>query len=120
MLMLCQNLREPPNFVKGVVEWCGRDADHVRFAEIAFYAGGFEFAERLFRMFVNQDRADSFSAHPKNADEKAGEYGLKPEGDERRSRYDESHCVGVIQMAETGQPPLPDGSQQQTATHEHR
>ena len=45
---------------------------------------------------------------------------MKPEGDKCRSRHDESHRVGVIQMAEISQPPLPDGSQQQAATHEHR
>ncbi len=43
-MMLSQNLREEPNFVKGVVERGGRDADHVRFAEVTFHAGVFEFA----------------------------------------------------------------------------
>jgi hypothetical protein len=59
-----------------------------------------------------QNRSDSFSSHPKNADEKAGEDGLKPQGDQRCSGHDESHRVGVIQVAETSQPPLPDSSQQ--------
>ena len=66
------------------------------------------------------DETDSFSSHSKNADEKAGEDGLKTQGDERCTGHDESHRVSVIQMAKTGQPPLPDCSQQQTAPREHR
>jgi hypothetical protein len=50
--MLGQNAREAPNFVKGIVEGSGCDADNVRLAEIAFHTSGFEFAEQLFRVFV--------------------------------------------------------------------
>jgi hypothetical protein len=40
-LMLCQNLREAPDLVKGIVKRGGRDTDDVRFAKIAFHGGGF-------------------------------------------------------------------------------
>ncbi len=43
--MLGQNLGEAPDFVERVVERRRRGPDDVRFAEIAFHAGGFEFAE---------------------------------------------------------------------------
>ena len=36
-------LREPPDFVKGVVQRRRRDANHVRLAKIAFHPGGDEF-----------------------------------------------------------------------------
>ena len=55
-----------------------------------------------------------------HADEKAREHGLKPQGDERCSGNDQAHRAGVIQVPETRQPPLPDGSQQENATDEHR
>ena len=77
------------------------------------------FRRRGLRNF-QRPHLQSFSSHAKNADEKAGEDGLKPQGNERCSRHDQAHRVGVIQMAETSQPPLPDGSQQQNATREHR
>ena len=51
--MLRQNLGESPDFVERVVKRRGRGADHVRFAEIALHAGGFEFAEQFIRMFVH-------------------------------------------------------------------
>ena len=54
--MRTQNLRETPNLMKRVVKRSRRDADDVRFAEIAFYAGGLEFLEQFFWMFVRQDR----------------------------------------------------------------
>ena len=50
-------------------------------------------------------------AHPENADEKTGEDGLKAEGDKGRSRDDEPHGVGVIQVAKARQPPLANCSQ---------
>ncbi len=54
--MLDENLREPPDFVKGVVERGGGDADDVRFPEIAFHSGGDEFFVQLLRMLVRQNR----------------------------------------------------------------
>ena len=54
--MLRKNLRKAPNFVERVVERRRRDADDIRFAEIAFHAGGLEFLEEFFWMFVRQDR----------------------------------------------------------------
>ena len=54
--MRTQNLRKTPHLVERVVERSGCDADDVRFAEIAFYAGGLEFLEQFFWMFVRQDR----------------------------------------------------------------
>ena len=39
--MRIQNLSKAPDFVERVVKRRGRDADDVRFAEIAFHAGGF-------------------------------------------------------------------------------
>ena len=54
--MLGQDFRETPNFVKGVIERRGGGPDDVRFAEIAFHAGGLEFLEEFFWMFVRQDR----------------------------------------------------------------
>jgi hypothetical protein len=45
-------------------------------------------------------RKNSFPVHPKNADEKAGEDGLKAKGNERCARYNESHGASVIQIPE--------------------
>jgi len=39
--MRIENLSKAPDFVKSIVKGRGRNADDVRFAEIAFYAGGF-------------------------------------------------------------------------------
>jgi hypothetical protein len=39
--MVGQDLGETPDLVKGVVKWSGRDADDVRFAEIAFYSDSY-------------------------------------------------------------------------------
>jgi hypothetical protein len=44
-LVLGQNLRKPPDLMERVVERRRRGTDDVRFAEIAFYPGGFEVAE---------------------------------------------------------------------------
>ena len=66
------------------------------------------------------DRSDSFSPHPENADEKAGEDRLKSQGDKRCARYNDSHRAGIVQVTKAGQPPLPDCGQQQTATGQHR
>jgi molybdopterin-guanine dinucleotide biosynthesis protein A len=52
------------------------------------------------------------SAHSENADEKAGEDGLKAESDKCRPWDDEPHGVGVIQMAEPRHPPLANCSQE--------
>jgi hypothetical protein len=54
--MRTENLRKTPNLVKRIVKGSRRDADDVRFAEIAFHAGGLEFLEQFFWMFVRQDR----------------------------------------------------------------
>ena len=54
-LMLDENLREPPDFVKGVVERGGGHPDNVRFAEIAFHSGGDEFFVQLLWMLVRQN-----------------------------------------------------------------
>ena len=54
--MLGQDASEAPDFVEGIIERRGRGANDVWFAEIAFHAGGFEFFEKLLRMFVRQDR----------------------------------------------------------------
>ena len=55
-MMLGQDPRKTPDFVKGVVEWGRGDANDVRFAKIAFNPGGLQFAEQFFRMLVRQDR----------------------------------------------------------------
>ena len=55
-LMLGENLREPPDLVKRVVERGGGDADDVRFAEIALHVGRFQLVEKLLRMLAYQDR----------------------------------------------------------------
>ena len=39
--MFRENLNKSPNFVKRIIKRSRRDADDVRFAEIAFHAGGF-------------------------------------------------------------------------------
>ena len=39
--MRIQNLSKAPDIVKSIVKGRGRNADDVRFAEIAFHAGGF-------------------------------------------------------------------------------
>ena len=54
--MRTENLRKAPDFVKRVVKRRRRDADDVRFAKIAFYAGGLEFLEQFFWMFVREDQ----------------------------------------------------------------
>jgi len=54
--MRTENLRKAPDFVKRIVKRSRRDADDVRFAEIAFHAGGLEFLEEFFWMFLRQDR----------------------------------------------------------------
>jgi len=54
--MRTENLRKAPDFVKRIVKRSRRDADDVRFAKIAFYAGGLEFLEEFFWMFMRQDR----------------------------------------------------------------
>ena len=41
--MLGKDAGEAPNLVERIVEWRGRGADDVRFAEIALHSGGFEF-----------------------------------------------------------------------------
>ena len=53
--MLDENFREPPDLVKGVVKRSGGYPDNVRFAEIAFYAGGQEFLMRLLRMLMREN-----------------------------------------------------------------
>jgi hypothetical protein len=50
--MLGQNFREAPDVMKDVIQRCRGGADDIRFPEIAFYAGGFEFLEQFFWMFV--------------------------------------------------------------------
>ena len=54
--MRTENLRKAPDFVKRIVKRSRRDADDVRFAKIAFHAGGLEFLEQFFWMFVREDR----------------------------------------------------------------
>jgi len=54
--MRTENLRKAPDFVKRIVKRRRGDADDVRFAEIAFYAGGLEFLEQFFWMFLREDR----------------------------------------------------------------
>ncbi len=54
--MLRKNLRKTPDLVKGIAKRRRRDADDVRFAKIAFHAGGLEFLEQFFWMFVREDR----------------------------------------------------------------
>jgi len=54
--MRTENLRKTPNLVKRIVKGGRRDPNDVRFAEIAFHAGGLEFLEQFFWMFVRQDR----------------------------------------------------------------
>ena len=54
--MRIENLSKAPDFVKSIVKGRGRNADDVRFAEIAFYAGGLEFLEQFFWMLLRQDR----------------------------------------------------------------
>ena len=53
-----------------------------------------------------------FPPHSENADKKTGEDTLKPQRDKGRTRHDEPHGVGVIQMAEPGRPPLPNRSKE--------
>ena len=53
--MLDENLREPPDLVKRVVEWGGGHADDVGFAEIALHSSGDEFLVQLLRMLVRQN-----------------------------------------------------------------
>jgi hypothetical protein len=53
--MLDEKFREPPDLVKGVVKRSRRDANYIRFAEIAFYAGGHEFLMQLLRMLMRQN-----------------------------------------------------------------
>src|SRR6266566_8072107 len=55
-LMLGQDFGKAPDFVERVVKRRGRNADDVRFAEIAFHAGGLEFIEQFFWMLLRQDR----------------------------------------------------------------
>jgi hypothetical protein len=52
-LMLGENLRETPHFAERIVKGSRGDADHVRFAEVAFHARRLEFAEQFFWMFVD-------------------------------------------------------------------
>src|SRR2546423_2899575 len=54
--MLHQNSRKAPSLLKRVIKRSRGDADDVRFAKIAFYAGGLEFLEQFFWMFVREDR----------------------------------------------------------------
>ena len=54
--MRAENLRKAPDFVKRIVKRSRCDADDVRFAKIAFHAGGLEFLEQFFWMFVREDR----------------------------------------------------------------
>ena len=54
--MLRKNLRKTPDLVKGIAKRRRRVADDVRFAEIAFHAGGLEFLEQFFWIFLRQDR----------------------------------------------------------------
>ena len=54
--MVRENLREAPDFVKGVVERSGRRANHIRFTEIALHTGNFQFGEQLQRMFADEER----------------------------------------------------------------
>jgi len=43
--MLRENFDEAPDFIKGVVERCWRDANDVGFAEIGLYSGRFQFVK---------------------------------------------------------------------------
>ena len=54
--MRAENRPKTPHFVKRVIKRSRGDADDVRFAKIAFYAGGLEFLEQFFWMFVREDR----------------------------------------------------------------
>src|SRR5438874_7262556 len=54
-VMLGDNLRKTPDFAKRIVKGSRGDADHVRFAEVAFHAAGhLKFAEQFLRMFVTK------------------------------------------------------------------
>jgi len=53
--MLDENLREPPDLVKRVVERGGGDPDNVRFPEIAFHSGGDKLVMQLLWMLVRQN-----------------------------------------------------------------
>src|SRR5438046_8821094 len=55
-VMLGDNLRKTPDFAKRIVQGSRGNADHVRFAEVAFHAGRLECAEQVFRMFLDYDR----------------------------------------------------------------
>jgi hypothetical protein len=52
LLVIRENLGETPDFAERVVQRRRRGADDIRFPEIAFHAGGFEFLEQFFWMFV--------------------------------------------------------------------
>ncbi len=54
-MMPAEDLREAPDFAKGVVKRSGSDADHVGLAEICLHPGGFEFLKQLSRMFVHHN-----------------------------------------------------------------
>src|ERR1041385_4255929 len=56
LLMLSQNLREPPDVMERIIKRRRRGPDDVWFAEIAFHAGGLKFRERFLWMFVCEDR----------------------------------------------------------------
>ena len=51
-----ENVRKTPHLVKRVIQCSRRDADDIRFAEIAFHAGGLEYLEQFFWIFTRQDR----------------------------------------------------------------
>jgi hypothetical protein len=50
--MLGENLREPPDLVKVVVEWGGGHPDNVWFPEIAFYSSADKFVMQPLWMLV--------------------------------------------------------------------
>ena len=54
--MVRENFREAPDVVERIVEWSRRGTNDIRFAEVGFHAGGFEFLVELFRIFVREDR----------------------------------------------------------------
>ncbi len=53
--MVDENLREPPDLVERVVEWRRRDADHVRFPEVALHSSADKFVMQILWMSVRQN-----------------------------------------------------------------
>jgi len=105
--MLGQNSREEPNFVERVVERRRRGPDHVRLAEIALHASGFQFLEQLLRMIVRLNRElatmliyaggrdDGQFRMPARFDEE-----LKISGKLNRFRPERFHSAGFIEDRE--------------------